>query len=241
MNEFVLQLEGINAGYGDRQVLWDINLNLRRGDKVLLMGPNGSGKSTLLKVVVGLVKPYQGRVIFKQKEITRWHVSRRIREGILYLKQYRNIFPGLSVVENLELSFTGGNGRLFKDRVEWVLDIFPFLSDKLETRVGLLSGGERQALAVSMVFMKEGDVYLLDEPTAGLSPKARADILKGIEKAVLVNKESTFLIVEHNIRLVAEFVDRVVVMTQGHIAFDGEPKVLLDNPAELEMLYFGKP
>ncbi len=214
--ERLLEVKNIDGGYGKRQILNNINIDLYKGERVLLIGPNGAGKSTLLKVIVGLIRPYKGQIIFKNKEITKLPVFKRIHSGLSYLPQTRNVFSQLTVQENFELACFYCKEQYLKDQLEWIFSIFPFLKDRLQTRAGLLSGGQRQALGVSMALIRQFDVLIVDEPTAGLSPKAAIDILDGIQKAY-EDKRFTILMVEHNLRYVATWFDRAVVMRQGSI------------------------
>ena len=176
----LLKTENIFAGYGKREVLFGVDVKIDEGSSVLLMGPNGSGKSTFIKVIVGLLKPYKGKIFFKGEDISSLSVEKRINMGIGYLKQDRNIFPALTVRENLELGGYGLDSQGIKEGIERIFTYFPFLKEKLNIRAGLLSGGERQALAIGMVLMKRKEILLLDEPTAGLSPVAARKILESI-------------------------------------------------------------
>jgi len=151
--------------------------------------------------------------------------------------QTRNIFPSLTVEENLHLCI-GRKDREFKDRLGWTLSIFPMLKDKLAHHAGLLSGGERQALAISMVLMRPADLLLLDEPTAGLSPKAAVSILESINEAQKM-AGFTSIVVEHNLRMVYPWVSRILVMNQGRIvAEESDTKAILDHD-KLQRYYFG--
>ncbi|HDM79151.1 MAG TPA: ABC transporter ATP-binding protein [Deltaproteobacteria bacterium] len=235
----ILEIKEIEAGYGARQVLFGIDLSIEKGQRVLLMGPNGSGKSTLLRVIIGILKPYRGTVYFDGKDISKLSAEKRVRMGISYLRQYKNIFPGLTVQENLILAGYYLDQQKLKEKIDWVLSIFPFLKDKLDGRAGLLSGGERQALAVSMVLIQDAELLLLDEPTAGLAPKAAEEILNSI-KSAQEQLNNTILIVEHNLKLVSGWVTRVLGMAQGKIALDyTDIDMLIKNKGELEKLYFG--
>lgn len=234
--ERILSAENISAGYQDRPVLQDVSVYVDKGEKVLLIGPNGCGKSTLLKVLAGVLRPWKGCVRLKETEVSHVLGDRRIRLGMGYLMQSRNIFPSLTVEENLQLSFWDTEGN-YRERRDWLLTVFPMLKDKLSYRAGLLSGGERQALAISLVLMRPVDLLLLDEPTAGLSPKAAAMILEAVHEAQAVARFAA-IIVEHNLRLVHEWVSRVLIMNQGRIvAEESEPSRLLDHDT-LQRFYF---
>lgn len=237
MMERLLSAQDIRAGYQDRSVLHGISLQAAEGEQVLLIGPNGCGKTTLLKVLAGALRPQSGRVFFKGKDVSHTPVYCRIREGLGFLMQTRNIFPSLTVEENFHLSYWDWDGDYAKRR-EWILRLFPMLKDKLERRAGLLSGGERQALAISMVLMRPVNLLLLDEPTAGLSPKAAAAILEALHEA---QKTAGFtsIMVEHNLRLVHQWVSRVLVMNQGRIVVEQSNPSALLNHETLQRYYFG--
>ncbi len=236
--ENILKAININAGYGTRQVLWNVNLSVKKGEKILLIGPNGSGKSTLLKVITGIVKPYSGQVIFKGEDITHLPTSLRISRGISYLPQTRNIFPSLTVNENFHIACYYCENGYFLKRRDWVLDIFPFLKERLNMRAGLLSGGQRQALAVGMALMREAELLIIDEPTAGLSPKAAREILRGIDRAQFELK-FTIIMVEHNLKLLPKWFTRSIIMREGRIYSEETDITKLLDSKILDKVYFG--
>ena len=232
----ILNLSSISAGYRDRPVLYDVSLAVAQNERAALIGPNGCGKTTLLKVIAGALRPTGGQVTFHDADIVHIPGHQRIRMGMGYLMQTRNIFPSLSVEENLHLSFWHGDGA-FAARRDWVLDIFPMLRDRLQRRAGFLSGGERQALAIGMVLIRPVKLLLLDEPTAGLSPKAAIEILEALHRAQAEERFSC-VIVEHNLRLIQPWVTRVLVMQQGRVVADrNDPGILLDQE-QLQRFYF---
>ncbi len=214
--EEILKLDNIHAGYGRREVLKGINLSVYRGEKLLVIGPNGSGKSTLLKVIVGEVKNSKGAISFRNEKLDGIPTYRRIRKGIGYLSQTNNIFPSLTVEDNFRLAFWDEKEDEFEEYENKLFQLFPFLKNFWKARAGILSGGQRQALAVGMVFLKEKDLYILDEPTAGLAPLAAKDILDVIKREGS-EKEKTFILVEHNLRWVQDWYDRLIVMREGVI------------------------
>ena len=233
----ILDVEDISAGYRERPVLHEVSFTVSSGERVVLIGPNGCGKTTLLKVISGALRPAFGHVVLKGENLMHTAVDARIRQGMGYLMQTNNIFPSLSVDENLHLSFWHGNGE-YLSRRDWILNIFPMLQDRLNHRAGLLSGGERQALAISMVLIRPVDLLLLDEPTAGLSPKAADTILESLRCA---QEEAGFtsIMVEHNLRLIQGWVTRILVMNQGRIVADcGDPASMLEAET-LQGFYFG--
>lgn len=211
----VLSVRNVTAGYAGRAVIEEVDLDVAGGEILLLIGSNGCGKSTLLKVVSGVLRQTQGELALSGEDISKFPIQRRVFRGLGYLMQTRNIFPSLSMHENLRLA--AWNSRAgFAQRKEQVLSFFPALRDAGDRRAGLLSGGQRQALAIAMVMMHDRKILLLDEPTAGLSPKAAQTILDNI-KEMQAGTGVAILIVEHNIRLVRDWVDRVTVMNHGRI------------------------
>jgi ABC-type branched-subunit amino acid transport system ATPase component len=153
MNE--LRIENIHAAYSKKEVLRGMSLSVQRGEIVALIGPNGAGKSTLLKVIAGFLKPLQGNLWLDSKDIISLAAHERVGQGIAYFMQGGKVFPNLSVAENLEMGLTTISSQNKKDGVSAVLEIFSNLNDLLSRRAGLLSGGERQALALAMVLRKE--------------------------------------------------------------------------------------
>jgi len=235
----MLEAKGINAFYGRKQVLFDTSISVKEGEKVILIGPNGAGKSTLLKAIVGLLTPTKGQIAFSGEDISSWPPQRRINSGIGYLLQNENIVPGLTVEENLLLGAYPIKGDPLKKGLEEVFEVFGFMKGRLKDRAGFLSGGERQALAVSMVLMKHPRLLLLDEPTAGLAPKAAQNILEHVKKAQDVIGVKAVCLVEHNLKLALEWASKVIVLVQGRVVFTSDtPELFINNPEELEKYFF---
>jgi len=235
----MLEAKNITAFYGKKQVLFDASIKAGEGEKVLLVGPNGAGKSTLLKVLFGLLAPSEGNIYFKGRDITSLNAERRVMAGIGYLMQSENIVPGLTVDENLELGGYSVKKEIFMERKEIILQTFDFLKDRLDMRAGYLSGGERQSLAIGMVLMKRPSILLLDEPSAGLSPKAASRIIEQVGRIQKDMGIKAVCMVEHNLKLALEWADRVYIMANGTIAgISSDPKALLDDRQELERLFF---
>ncbi|MDA3797754.1 MAG: ATP-binding cassette domain-containing protein [Kiritimatiellae bacterium] len=236
-NHNILEIKNVNCGYGSRPVLHDISLNISVGETVLLAGPNGCGKSTLLKAIVGMLPIETGSIEFSGKQLKHQATEKRINAGIGYLQQTNNIFSSLSVKENLEIAGLSFSKNDFDKNINRVLSIFDFLNEILGKRAGLLSGGQRQALAISMVLLHPKKLYLLDEPTAGLSPKAAKDIMQRLENFAMQNKDVSILIVEHRLELL-NWIDRAVVLVQGKVKIETEDTNLLFNPKWLAEHYF---
>lgn len=219
------------------RLLHDVTFHINEAERLLLIGPNGCGKTTLLKILVGVLKSDFGRVLFRGQDVSSVPTHKRMQRGMGYLMQTRNVFPSLTVDENLHLSYWHEDGN-FRARRDRLIAIFPMLKDRLARRAGLLSGGERQALAVCMAMMRPVDLLLVDEPTAGLSPKAAEDILRAIHEAQGAFGVAS-VIVEHNLRLVHHWASRVIIMKQGRIAGEeADPSALLDHD-RLQKYYFG--
>ncbi len=227
----------LDAGYGLNRVVSDVDLKLHSGEKILLAGPNGCGKSTLLKAVIGQVEIFRGDVVVKGKSVLGFPTEKRISLGIAYLPQQRNVFPSLTIEENLILSHLYQTATARADAMNFVFEVFPTLRDKLQVRAGTLSGGERQSLAMGMAVRPNAVVYLLDEPSAGLSPKAASAVLEGVH-ALQKRLGFACLIVEHNLRYVCDWMDRALIMSNGKIVEDTCDVKGLLNRKSLERHFF---
>jgi ABC-type branched-subunit amino acid transport system ATPase component len=235
----ILGAENLSVKYTTELVLRGITLDISAGERLLLIGPNGSGKTTLLKAIIGLLRMETGRIYFDSQDVTASSVQSRIRRGISYLLQQRNIVPGLSVEENLTL---GGyhlrRGEVEKQK-EKVLNSASILKGKLKTRAGLLSGGERQALALGMVLMRNPKLLLLDEPSAGLAPRTASAIIESIEALQESFEVSAICMVEHNLKLALQWASRIILLVQGRIVYTSDsPRTFINKPEELEKFFF---
>lgn len=232
-----LALNGISAGYGGRPILRDVSLGVASGERVALIGPNGCGKSTLFRVVTGTLNETEGEVALHGTPARGQPTAVRIRNGLGYLPQTRNLFAGLTVAENLRLAV---ESRLSGDeaarRVERVLDLFPSLVSRRETRAGVLSGGQRQALAVAMVLTRPARLLLLDEPVAGLSAEPAVELIRGL-RSLQADEGFAMVLIEHRLRRVHPVVDRVLVMREGRIVDDTRETDRMLDPAWLAAHY----
>lgn len=246
MTQPILSITHLRAGYGDLNVLFDINLDFRPGECVLLIGPNGCGKSTLLKVIGQVLKPTRGEVRFHFSGDLQDRGSIRGRGSknrLGFLKQTHNIFPALTVMENLKMAAFYSRNHEFENYLDILFAIFPDLKDLGQRRAGLLSGGMRQKLAIGMALARQHELLLLDEPTAGLAPHAAAEILSKIKTLTdeLTGTQSvTIIMVEHNYKYVRDKIDRLVGMREGKIVIDSsQPVQILENKVEMEKIFFG--
>ena len=212
----ILKIDHLFCGYGERPVLNDVSLTVSEGEAVLIAGPNGCGKSTLLKATVGALPLTAGDIAFGGETLAGKSVEERVRLGLGYLRQTDNIFPGQTVEENLQLAGMSLTKTAYAAAREEMLALFDFLVPKLSQRAGSLSGGQRQALALAMVFMRPQKLYLLDEPSAGLSPKAAKDIIERVRCFAKEDAKRAVLMVEHRLDLLA-WIDRAVFLSQGKV------------------------
>ncbi len=216
----LLEMTDIHAGYNGREILTGTTIKIDAGEIIALIGPNGAGKSTVLKVISGFIVPKSGKIIFNNAEVTSLETDRRMSRGMGYFLQGGEVFRDMSVLENLEMGGGGLKKPVFKERVENTLTLFPSLQDKLDKRAGLLSGGERQMLALGMIILKRPRLLLLDEPSAGLAPA----LVKGImEKIVEINKMygTAILLVEQKIREALAIAHRGYLLKNGQVSFEG--------------------
>lgn len=232
----MLRLESIYAGYGELTVLSDLSLHLSRGETVCLIGPNGAGKSTVLRVIAGQLQPTSGQVVYNDADITQKDCGKKIEMGLLFVPQGRNVFPSLSLRENLSLSKIFITNDQFLQRLETVLETFPWMAAKLDDAAGSLSGGLRQMLALSRILLLEPQLVLLDEPSLGLSPLIVDEVFALISS---LNKTGiSFLLVEQNARKGLSVAHRGYVLESGRVRLTGSGDGLLDNP-EVQKLYLG--
>ena len=239
MGDSLLRLEAtdIYAGYGKIEVLHGASVRAAAGEIVCIIGPNGSGKSTLLKTVFGLIKPTRGTVRFDGKDITRLDPEQKAPLGIAFIPQGRNVFPSLTVRENLEM---GGavldSEKAVRLAIEEALEAYPLLRRKIRDRAGNLSGGERQILSLARADMVKPGLILMDEPSIGLSPKMIDEVYLKI--AEINRRGATFAIVEQNARKALSIAHRDYVLDLGQTRLEDTGAGLLDNE-EVKKLYLG--
>lgn len=226
----------LDAGYRGRPVISALRLSVDPGDRIAIIGPNGCGKSTLLRVLTGEVLPTRGEVRIDGKSIRSMTSDAVIRMGVGYLQQQRNVFPTLTVFDNLDLSWAEGHPAKVADRRSRVLALFPTLAARADVRAGLLSGGQRQVLALAMALMRPSRLLLLDEPIAGVSTRLANQILEGLA-ALQGDDGAASIIVEHRLRQIRPWVTKVIIMVRGEIAeVSCDPSILADR-SRLERHY----
>jgi len=231
----ILKTEDITGGYTEVDILHDVHVRVRSGEIVSVIGPNGAGKSTLLKTIFGILKPRQGNVTLKDEDITGLKPDRIARRGVSYVPQVDNVFPSMTIQENLEMGAFIRNDD-YSRRFDEVYDLFPIMRERRKEKAGKLSGGQRQMVAMGRALMLDPQVLLLDEPSAGLAPLLVADIF---EKIIEINATGVaMIIVEQNAREALKMANHGYVLAMGKNVLDDSGESLLANE-EVGRLYLG--
>ncbi|MBB4286842.1 ABC transporter ATP-binding protein [Roseospira goensis] len=232
----LLAIEGLTGGYGGADILHGVDLRVEPGEMVVIIGPNGAGKSTLMKAAFGLVKIREGAVLFERRDITPLRPDQIVRQGISYVPQENNVFPSLSVEENLEMGAFIRTDDI-RPQLERIYNFFPRLGERRDQIAGSMSGGERQMLAMGRALMLDPKLLLLDEPTAGLSPLFIDQTFERIRK---INEAGIgILMVEQNAKQALAVCDRGYVLTMGRNRIDDTGANLLANKDVAEMFLGG--
>jgi branched-chain amino acid transport system ATP-binding protein len=226
----VLKLDRIDVYYGNIQALWQVSLGVEAGEVITIVGSNGAGKSTILRGITGLIKPRQGSIAFEDRRIDALSPDQIVRLGMSMVPEGRELFPRMTVRENLEL------GAAYIDRayaqtaesLEWVLTLFPVLRERSRQLAGTLSGGEQQMLAIGRALMSRPKLLMLDEPSLGLAPLLVAGVFRTVQQ---INREGvTLLLVEQNVRKSLTLAHRAYVLENGRVAMEGKGKELIADP-----------
>ena len=233
--EALLEVEAVTAGYDQMEILHDVSIRVGDGEVVTLIGPNGAGKSTLLKTIFGLLRPTRGSIRFHGEDIAGLPPKLLVRRGLAYVPQVDNVFPSLTLEENLQMGAVVLDGDV-RPRMEEVLRLFPALSDRRRQKVGTMSGGERQMAAIGRALMLEPVFLLLDEPSAALSPIMVETVFDRIRD--INGRGVTVLLVEQNAREALRLSHRGYVLAAGQQRLEGAGEALLAN-AEVKRLYLG--
>ncbi|MDP7582722.1 MAG: ABC transporter ATP-binding protein [SAR324 cluster bacterium] len=232
----MLEIRNLHAGYGKMQVLHGIDIEIGTGEIVALLGSNGAGKSTLNNNISGLYKPTSGQIFFEDIDITGLRSEKVIDLGIIQVPEGRRIFPNMTVFENLELGgYRRGKSKRTKN-IEWVVGVFPRLSERFGQMAGTLSGGEQQMLAVGRAMMADPSLLILDEPSLGLSPLLVDEMFTLIKN--LNESGLSIFLVEQNVMQSLEIATRAYVIENGCVVLSGDADSLINDP-ELKKTYLG--
>jgi branched-chain amino acid transport system ATP-binding protein len=233
----MLKVENIDVSYGEVKVLYNVSIDLEKGEIVVIIGPNGAGKSTVLKSVIGLLIPTSGHIIFKENDITGLKPHLMPSTGVGYVPQGRIVFEDMTVQENLEMgAFIIDDKKKSFENMEKVFQRFPRLAERKKQKAGTMSGGEQQMLAIGRALMIDPELLILDEPSLGLSPKYIDIIFALLTK--LRDDGTTILMVEQNAARALEISDRGYVLELGKNRYHGTGMNLL-NDDKVKMMYLG--
>ncbi|WP_311029716.1 ABC transporter ATP-binding protein [Mesorhizobium koreense] len=236
MSAPALEVSGLEAGYGALQILFGVDLTVTTHEHVLVFGPNGAGKSTFVKALVGLVRPSAGSIRLNGREVAGDVPEDLIASGLAYVPQVGNVFPSLTVHENLEIGSAVLPTRRRAGRIGAMYDLFPVLRQRRSQSAGSMSGGERQMLAVARALIPEPSLLILDEPSAGVAPRLVEEIFRMVSGLRAVG--TTILMVEQNAKRALAHVDRGIVLESGRVRFADTAAALLASD-EIDALYFG--
>ena len=237
MNKTVIECNGIAAGYVKGLIiLQGIDMIINEKEIVSIIGPNGAGKSTLLKAIMGIINISGGRFFIDGVEKTNTPTHQIVKEGVGYVPQVENVFPSLTIEENLEIGSWSIDTSI-KQSISKIFDDFPMLKERRKDKAGNLSGGQRQILALARALTTSPKILLLDEPSAGLSPVAIKEVFEIVQE--INSKGVAILLVEQNAKRALNFSDRGYVLDQGRNAYQGKGQELLNDPRVVD-LYLGK-
>ncbi len=223
-----LEVKNVKGGYGSVKIIHGIDIYVDEGEFVTIIGPNGCGKSTLIKIIFGIATHYSGTIKHKGTEVSGWRTDQLAQRGIAYVPQVDNVFPSLSVEENLQMGGNSLSSSILNKRIGHALDMFPDLLHRTHDLAASLSGGERQMLAIGRALISKPDFLLLDEPTAALSPLYQQQIIERID--ALREVGITVLIVEQNARLSLARSDRGYIISNGEVVHTGDASDILHDP-----------
>jgi len=217
----MLKVKELNTYYEKVHVLKNISLEVKKGEKVLILGRNGAGKTTLLKSIINLVKPASGEIFIDGINVTGWPTHKIVSLGVGYAPQENIVFPELTVIENLQVRL--GGRKVDEDRLKIILNLFPYLADKLERKAGTLSGGEQRMLNIARALISPPKLVLADEPLIGLMPKVCESVMKFLNS--MCTEGTSVVIVEPRIsKQLLEFADKIYIMETGNIVYEGDPE-----------------
>ena len=234
----MLKIQGLNSGYGDVQILWDLNLEIEPRSITALIGSNGVGKTTFLRTTAGAIKPYSGKIIFEGEDITNVSQSKRAKMGIMMVPEGRQLYAGLPIEDNLMMgAYTRKDRKKIKEDLDWVYTILPRLKERRKQLAGTLSGGEAQMCAVARGLMAAPRLLLLDELSLGLAPVIVDDLIK-LLREIHSQQEITILLVDQDVQTALEIASKGYVLVNGKVEMSGLSQVLLKNP-DIQKAYLG--
>jgi len=224
----ILEVDNVFAGYGKSEILHGVSIYLEKNEVITIIGPNGAGKSTLLKAVMGYISILKGDITWKGKKVTRLRPDEKVKRGFAYVPQLGNVFPSLTVRENLEMGGFIKGKEVIEEGIYKAFELFPILADRARKKAGTLSGGQRQMLGMARALMTDPDLFMLDEPSAGLSPKVSeevfstiADIHSKMGKAIVIIEQDAFQSLNIS--------DRGYVLVMGQNEFEDKAEKILAN------------
>jgi branched-chain amino acid transport system ATP-binding protein len=237
MSEALLQVEGLETGYGEVQVLWGLSLHAVRGKLTVLVGANGAGKTTTLRAVVGALAPWNGRVLLQGEDVTRMPAHAKAARGLVLVPEGRQLFTNMTVDENLEMgAYTSRGVHSYADRLDRVFTLFPRLKERRKQKAGTFSGGEQQMLAIARGLMTDPKILLIDELSLGLAPLSVYQMFEALK--ALKDSGLTVLLVEQNVHLAFAVGDYAYVIAEGRLFTEGDPATLGAMP-EIRRAYLG--
>jgi len=237
MADALLEVESLEAGYGEVQVLWGLSLKARRGQLTAIVGANGAGKTTTLRAVAGTIAPWRGRVVFEGEDVTRLATHDKAERGVALVPEGRQLFSAMSVAENLEMgAFSKRTVRKYAERRDQVFALFPRLAERQRQIAGTLSGGEQQMVAIARGLMSDPEILIIDELSLGLAPVVVYQLLATLKR--LKDAGLTILLVEQNVHLALALSDYAYVVAEGRIFTEGLPADLAAKP-EIRKAYLG--
>lgn len=233
----MLNVENVDFFYGEIQILKNISLKVDDGEFVAIFGPNGHGKSTLLKVICGLLKPLNGRITLNGSQLDKMSTKSIVEKGLVYIPEDRNLFPEMTVMDNLKIGAYSKNARpKFDENLELVFNLFPKLKILSSRTASGLSGGEARMLAIGRGLMSNPKFLAIDEPSLGLAPNLRVDVFKAIEQIRL--KGASILLVEQSTTIAADYASRIYAIEDGMIMFEGTRNEAMKNE-EIRKIFLG--
>ena len=237
MADALLEVEDLEAGYGEVQVLWGVSLKAGRGHLTSIVGANGAGKTTMLRAVAGTIAPWEGRIVFEGEDVTRLSTHEKSARGFALVPEGRQLFSKMTVGENLELgAFSKRAARKYAQRLDEVFTLFPRLAERQRQLAGTLSGGEQQMVAIARGLMSDPDILIIDELSLGLAPVVVYQLFQTLKK--LKEAGLTILLVEQNVHLALAVSDYAYVIAEGRLFTEGEPTKLSAMP-EIRKAYLG--